>query len=557
MKIKKLWEHISGKARSITKVFRKSKLYKILSRPLVLFVLATCFAGALTGVVFMNRAGSPAERNWPVSWDLKNSDNSVLYQFSDDVFKGRGLDWTFSPQVYVFPEIPVSLVSYGVSGGDPYLYFLFVAIFNNMLIFTVLYGLTKLLSEYRARAKDILYRSYLAFIPLLALPLLADNTVFFYHLAPTYYFGAYLFCLAFPLILLSRISVKKKYLLAFGYTLTAASNPLLLIFTVPASFILALLKYLKDGAGVSIKSILLPVGAISLISLIFRKLFFSEIAAINPSSYISVDSFKGRLGSLSLLKDSLLNSRVDKVLIVVLILALVICVYASLVSSRRYMQTKGQDSIENVDLARVFLGISPFVTALVLYVLLIINPLYLWPVVGIPIVVALLIFFRNKEVAVLAILSYLLLLLILITPKSINRYTNTGRYFNYKSDLTNCLDSNLTQDVSIGYSTFSDARKTEITSDRNLLLVQLLYNGGPSGWLTNTKYSEQSPGSFFVINYNGDEKPIDSDVVSSLFGNPDSYFMCGEDVKVLVYSDKMKLDSIDRYYDESYEYLNK
>ena len=73
---------------------------------------------ALTALVFLIRAGGdPADAaTWPITWELRSSDNGPLFQFMQDVVAGRALDWSFSPQVFVFPELPLSAVAFAVSG---------------------------------------------------------------------------------------------------------------------------------------------------------------------------------------------------------------------------------------------------------------------------------------------------------------------------------------------------------------------------------------------------------------------------------------------------------
>ena len=101
---------------TLSKVYRSyPKTVKIAC--IMLFALLVGFA---TSLIFVSRAGAVETDNWPVSWDLANSDNGVLYQLSDDIYSGRSLDWSFSPQVYIFPEIPISIVSYGLTGSKVY-----------------------------------------------------------------------------------------------------------------------------------------------------------------------------------------------------------------------------------------------------------------------------------------------------------------------------------------------------------------------------------------------------------------------------------------------------
>ena len=73
-------------------------------------------------------------------WELRSSDNGPLFQFLQDVVAGRPLDWSFSPQVFVFPELPISAIAFAVTGGSIYGYYLVVAMLNNALLFLVLVG---------------------------------------------------------------------------------------------------------------------------------------------------------------------------------------------------------------------------------------------------------------------------------------------------------------------------------------------------------------------------------------------------------------------------------
>ena len=101
-------------------------------------LVGTLGAALLTAFAFLARAGDPGANNWPVFWELRSSDNGVLFQVVQDVFAGRVLDWSFSPQVYVFPELPISALGYLIAGGDVYRYYLVVAVLANALLFLAL-----------------------------------------------------------------------------------------------------------------------------------------------------------------------------------------------------------------------------------------------------------------------------------------------------------------------------------------------------------------------------------------------------------------------------------
>src|SRR5580704_15353002 len=101
-----------------------------MARRLLWIALATILIAAATALIFLIRAGDPGATNWPIHFELRSSDNGVLFQFAQDVFSGRSLDWSFSPQVFVFPEIPISLLAYLVAGGAVQGYYLVVAMIN-------------------------------------------------------------------------------------------------------------------------------------------------------------------------------------------------------------------------------------------------------------------------------------------------------------------------------------------------------------------------------------------------------------------------------------------
>jgi len=111
-----------------------------MGRRLLWIACATILIAAATALIFLIRAGDPSGSNWPIHFELRSSDNGVLFQFAQDVFRGRAFDWSFSPQVFVFPEIPISLVAYLVAGGAVQMYFLIVAAINNALLFVGLFA---------------------------------------------------------------------------------------------------------------------------------------------------------------------------------------------------------------------------------------------------------------------------------------------------------------------------------------------------------------------------------------------------------------------------------
>src|SRR5690606_33624670 len=106
------------------------------TRSVLAVVGAALVVAALTALVFVVRAGGdPVDAaTWPITWELRSSDNGTLFQVMQDAVAGRPLDWSFSPQVFVFPELPLSALAFAVSGGSLYLYYLVVAVVANVLL---------------------------------------------------------------------------------------------------------------------------------------------------------------------------------------------------------------------------------------------------------------------------------------------------------------------------------------------------------------------------------------------------------------------------------------
>lgn len=513
--------------------------------------LCTVFFGVLTSIVFLNRAGSSFEQNWPAKWELSNSDNGVLFQFSKDVFTGQKLEWGFSPQVYVFPEIPISLAAYALSFGDVYVYFIMVAIINNCLLFLALHALSRIAFRVRSSSKH-LQLGFLAGTPLLILPLLSSNTVFSYHLAPTYYFGAYLLTLLLPLVFWAKRRWVRT-LVGTAYILTAASNPLLLVFSMPALAITLLVTFLKSGFRPVIKSGAI-VATLVAASMALRKILFSGLVGTSAGNYISIDLFAKRLNGMHLLIRDGFNNYYDKYLLYAGILLLILSCAAVIYYARMYSLQKSSISMKSDQPSYqtlLYLSALPIVTALVLYNMTIINGLYIWIIMLVPFLAAPF-YLTPKLLSKVAPIALLTLLALLALPSSLARYSKTENYFAYQPPVAQCLDKNLPSNLMTGYSTFSDARKNSLVSKRQVRLVPILPATNPNNWLTNARYISDNNGSFFVINNKGDEPALLPGVIQAEFGQPDQVFTCETAVTVYLYNKQSAIEEIDAFYDRMY-----
>ncbi|MDQ1528222.1 MAG: hypothetical protein QOH77_12, partial [Actinomycetota bacterium] len=148
-----------------------------MTRRLLWIALTALLVAALTALIFLIRAGDTGATGWPTTFDLSSSDNGVLFQFAQDVFTGRALDWSFSPQVFVFPEIPISLVAYALAGGTVQAYYLIVAAMNNALLFVGLFALIRYLFPGESLARRLV-RAGIAAFPLLLLPLIGATWLY-------------------------------------------------------------------------------------------------------------------------------------------------------------------------------------------------------------------------------------------------------------------------------------------------------------------------------------------------------------------------------------------
>ncbi|MEJ1230015.1 MAG: hypothetical protein WDM88_04285 [Galbitalea sp.] len=192
-------------------------------RRLLWIALAALAIAAVAALVYLVRAGDPGATNCAIDFELRSSDNGVLFQFAQDVFAGRALDWSFSPQVFVFPEIPISLVAYVLAGGTVQLYFLIVAAIDTALLFLGLFAVIRYLFPAESLSRRLARGRGRHGAPAV-LPLLGRTWLFEYAVAPTYYFGMYLMILVAPVLFFGR-SRGVRVATGLGIALTAAANP--------------------------------------------------------------------------------------------------------------------------------------------------------------------------------------------------------------------------------------------------------------------------------------------------------------------------------------------
>jgi hypothetical protein len=176
-------------------------------------------------------------------------------------------------------------------------------------------------------------------------------------------------------------------------------------------------------------------------------------------------------------------------------------------------------------------------------VLIITDYLYLWPVLVLPLVLVLFPLPRAWVPWAAGMAAASLLVAGSLTGGAEN-LGHISTYFAYRSAETRCLDSKLPTGMTVGYATFSDARRIELTSQRDIRLIQLKSSGVRAYWLTNRDYARDNVGRFFYINSHGDEPAINQDYIETRFGFPDRTISCAKGQTLLLYTDPAKLAAI-------------
>jgi len=499
-------------------------------------------AGVITALVFLMRAGASGDSNWPVHWELRSSDNGVLFQVMQDITAGRTLDWSFSPQVYVFPELPVSAVAYLLGGGDVYWYYLLVAVVNALLLFLALFLLVSVL--FRAEtALARLARAAAAFAPLAILPLVGGAWLPSYHLAPTYYFGLYLMLFAAPAFFLVRGRVG-KVLIGVGLALTAASNPLVLVFCGAPFAVALVVRWVRRGFGAILGPAVAAI-AVLVVALLVRVIFFSALQGVSPLAYIDVEVFAGRIASLAPYFTAVTADPATRVVLLVGAILAVLLLAAAVGLVVQLL--RGRVEPDARTLVAVYFGLMPLVGLACTAALLITHYLYFWPVVIAPFVIALLALPPRWAPRACAALVVAAVAVAIGTGGAANLARPT-EYFGYRSLETACLDD-LMPAGSTGYATFSDARRVSLTSADGIRLVPLKSDMTTATWLTNLDYFERFPGSFFYLNSAGDEREISRDAVTGVFGQPDRIAQCDAQHVLYIYEDAEALRQIAEQFD--------
>jgi hypothetical protein len=502
---------------------------------------AVVVVAALTALVFLTRAGGDAAdaANWPIGWELRSSDNGTLFQFMQDAVAGRPLEWRFSPQVYVFPELPLSALAFAVSGGSVYAYYLAVAVLANALLFLSVLALARVLFPAASLAAAVV-RSAVAVVPLLVLPLIGTSWILSFHLAPTYYLGMYAALIVAPVFVLSRTRAV-RVVLGVALALTAASNPLALLFAAPGTAIALLLLVIRRGWRSGGGPVAL-VGGLLTGALILRLLML-PLQGTSPFTYVDPQVFARRLAALGPYYAYQARDPAAGVLLVGGAVLAVACLLAAVVSAVLWLRRSGPP--DRRLLAVVMLGLVPLGGLGATFAMMVTHYYYFWPVLVLPYVLVLLALPAPTAPVAGPVAAATLAAVAVATGFPADLAT-ADRYFGYRTAETACIDDAVPG--GLGYATFSDARRLSLPSRTGFRLIQIVADATPSNWLTNLATPATETGTFFYVNGHGDELQLDEAGLVERFGQPDREVACGDAQRLLVYEDPAKIARIARFY---------
>jgi hypothetical protein len=410
---------------------------------------------------------------------------------------------------------------------------------NNALLFVALVGLARVLFG-GARWVDSVLRALVATLPLLVLPLIGTSWILSFHLAPTYYLGMYAALLAAPLLVLST-SRAARISIGIALALTAASNPLALLFAAPGTAIALVLLIVRRGWTAARRPAVL-VGGTLLVALLLR-LAFSPLQGTSPFTYVDADVFATRLSQIGPYFAFQAQDPATAVILTAGLVLGVVSLGAAVVATVLYVQRRREADARSLTV--VYLGVIPLGGLAATFLVMITHYLYFWPVLILPFVLVLLAIPR-RALGLSIVTGAILFLTIAFWTGLTSNLGTADRYVGYRNGETACLDAAV--GGQLGYATFSDSRRLSLTSVTGVRLIQIESTGEPSHWLTNRAYSTSETGTFFYVNGLGDERALDTDVLTERFGEADTVWSCSPSQKVWIYTDPAKRDLIAEFY---------
>jgi hypothetical protein len=330
--------------------------------------------------------------------------------------------------------------------------------------------------------------------------------------------------------------------------LIVASNPLTLIFTIPVLIVIGVIRRIRLGAREVVRPLVLTLAVIAVAGGI-RVLFFSGLQGTSPLTYLDSSRVPIRLQTLAVNYAFAAHSAVTSALLLIGFVAAI----ALFVVAVRHISAvlRKRETLDARGWTLLYFGLVPVVGLITTAALLILNYLYLWPILVAPFSFVLLTVpaprLRAAGLATAAVsVLALVVSFVVIAP------TGPARYLSYRASETRCLDDGLPAGMDVGYAGYFDARRLELTSTRPLLLIQLSYDGhSPYYWLTNVDYAAKHVGRFFFVDAAGGQLTTAKRSVTSVIGSADKTVTCSDGSQILIYTSATKLAKIKiRYYNQ-------
>lgn len=216
-----------------------------------------------------------------------NSDMLTLSLFNDSIKSGEKLDWVFSTQTFIFPEIPVSYIASHLTGNFK-IALAINAIINILLLYVVLRFLSRQFTKTAAQSRLFsLLGCYL--LTLFAVCEPATNLVASYFFMNTAYYGVivgaiaslaicvYLFRKSFARNRNTYLALSGSFLLAFAISLSDALY--VLQFVVPLTIVFFIAYVLNFASIKKLLYVIAPQFLGGLLGVLFSKIFLSSLLA--------------------------------------------------------------------------------------------------------------------------------------------------------------------------------------------------------------------------------------------------------------------------------------
>jgi hypothetical protein len=323
-----------------------------------------------------------------------------------------------------------------------------------------------------------------------------------------------------------------------------ASNPLTAVFAAVGAAAAVILFAVHRGWRAALRPTLAIAGVLA-VALVVRLAFFTPLQGTSPLTYIDAELFADRLAQIWPYYAFEARNPATAVILTLGAVLAVLAFVGSVVAAVRYLRRR-EDSDPRM-LAVVYLGLVPLGGLAMTAALQITHFLYFWPILILPLVLAGLAVPR-LAVPVAAPAGLLALTGLALATGAVGNLAHLDRYTAYANAETRCIDAALPSGTTVGYATFSDARRLSLTSETPFRLIPIEPDGVPSTWLTNRAYPHSEVGEFFYLNGSGDQPTIDPSLLRAEFGAPDLEVGCSATQSVWVYDDPAKLAKIADFY---------